>query len=237
MVSRFKKIVFAFTRPNKKILLAVAIMALLIAAGAYYLSVSLKASTSPLSSRTVSAAKVPEGWYEHMVEIEGAPAPTIIVLTKNAVLPYRNAGDGQYDDPQIMITSATIPSTPEDYIAQEGLSGENTKITGVSGTWSTFMGHKMFAIDLDQVGNTVILFGTSTVYTLILSSSNPQDTIDFWKVIAFYAQPEFYADMSSWKTYIDPSTGFTITYPPQYAIEVNPPPPTAWASRTLLQDL
>jgi len=211
---------------------------------AYYSAHSYAPPTSALSPRAVSAAKVPDGWYEHMVELEGAPPPTIIVLTKHATLPIRNAGDGQYDDPQITITNATTTGTPEEYIAQEGLSGENAKVMGISGSWSSFVGHKMFAIDLDQVGQTVILFGEGKEYSFILSSTDPTDANAFWQVITYYAQASFFADTSGWKTYTDPSTSFTMKYPPQYSIDAHVPQPLTaddgpplygWGSRTLLQ--
>ena len=179
-----------------------------------------------------------------MIELEGAPPPTYLVLTKHATLPIRNAGDGPYDNPQITITSTIATDTPEEYIAQEGLSGANADAMGLKGAWGTFMSHTMFTIDLDQVGHTVFLFGNDTVYTFTLSATDPQDMSDFQEVLAYYAQPEFYAGTNGWKTYTDPSTGFTMQYPPQYSIDAHAPQPLTaddgpplygWGSRTLLQ--
>ncbi len=181
-----------------------------------------------LTPRTVSAAKVPDGWYESL----GTPPVTVATLTKQ-------------DNYVIAVTSVAATGTPEEYVAGVGLAGVNGDAMGLKGTWSTFMGHRMFAVDSgDLTGYIVILFGNNKEYTFQLSHDDPSDATAFWQVITFYTQPEFFADNSDWKTYTDPSTGFSMKYPPQYSIDAHVPQPLTaddgppmygWGTRTLLQ--
>jgi hypothetical protein len=139
-----------------------------------------------------SAAAVPSGWYAHSIDYpEASPALLKhIILTKDKTLPVRNAGDGAYSDDEIDIAILANSLSPEAYIVQEGLAGDNAKVLGLPhGAWSTFDGHQMFSIDL-EIGESITLFGTGNVESFVLN--NPADNADFWHVIASYAQdPSF----------------------------------------------
>lgn len=46
--------------------------------------------------------------------------------------------------------------------------------------------------------------------------------------------PNTQTDISTWKTYTDSDTGFTIKYPSQYAVKASPAPTSEWGTRILL---
>ena len=147
----------------------------------------------PASSN--EASPVPLGWYAHKQSIPNADPQVLdyTILTKEKDLPVRNAGDGSLTDDDIYINIATITSTPEEYVAWEGLSGSNAKTLGIQGTWGQFFSYKTFSVGtlLEGSGNITMIFNGNKVESF--SYNNSADAIDFWKVVTYYAQhPAYY---------------------------------------------
>lgn len=149
------------------------------------------APISPLTPQLVKDAKIPDGWYEHVVQ-EGGHT-TRVVLTKHAELLPHFELDDLYDDPEIIIAISTLDTgiSPEEYIQQYG-----TRL----GTWGTLdaYGYKIFTFnmatgrDRKAAGHVVDMFKDNTLYVFMLvsSSNSALDTADFWQVINYYAQAQ-----------------------------------------------
>ena len=146
----------------------------------------------PISSDEASPA--PTGWYAHKQNIADS-GPTVLdytILTKEKNLPQRNAGDGSWTDDDIYINIMTTTSTPEKYVAQEGLLGPDAEMVGVEGTWGTFFSYKTFTVGTMLEGPGVFMFFNDNKVESF-SYNNSVDTVDFWKVVTYYAQhPSYY---------------------------------------------
>jgi hypothetical protein len=175
----------------RKIFYLYIIFALLVGCGiGYLIGIKFHDQTTP----SAEASAVPPGWYAHKMSIPDED-PSILdytILTRQKDLPPPKNMDGAWTDDDIYINVMTTTSTPEEYVAQQGLSGPDAEMVGVQGTWGTFFSYKTFSVGtlLEGPGNLVMLFNGNKVESF--SYNNSADASDFWKVITYYAQHPSY---------------------------------------------
>lgn len=144
-----------------------------------------------------------------------------VVLTKHEDLPQRNPSDAPYDTPQITVSEWNISVSPEQKVQQEGLGTSDGIDAGMdAGRWSTYEGHKMFAITLQEGGDAVLLFGSDTMYEFTFVGEST-DRTDLWKVITYYADDPAFPTISREETR---TSCKTHNLPPgqEYDIQVDP---------------
>lgn len=161
-------------------------------------------STNSVATSTVqapiSAAKVPDGWYEHQASgMDNA----ITVLSRTKDLPNTSTAE------QIQISSMETSLSPEDFIPKQGLVGGSLNSPDAQWSWGIYQGHKTFSMTITANGTAqwfVYVFGGHTVYEFTLSpngQSNPnlaQDRTDFWEVITYYTQQPSFEKLSRIET-------------------------------------
>lgn len=192
---------------TKTILVAIvcfAVMAcIVVASWSHFYSTSVFTSTPSIP---VSSAQVPDGWYSH--EVGGFDGMNI-VLTKTKDLPAADSTNYAHEE-HIEISIRDIIITPEQYVEQQGLMVYNPDVGGLEGRWSTFRAHKMVSFDR-KIGEIVYLFGGNKVYKFLLAPGFPNDRIDFWKVINYYAEDPAFPMLSRDETLV---TCKTVNLPP-----------------------
>ena len=187
--------------------------------GLYYRkSISIELQPAP-----VSAAQVPEGWYSHALMLQGADPSLLsyVVLTKHETLPQRSPSDAPYDTPQITVSKWKVTVSPEQKVQQEGLGTSDSIDAGMdAGRWSTYDGHKLFTITLQEGGDAVLLFGGDTMYEFRFVGES-MDRNDLWKVITYYAEDSVFPSISRDETR---ASCKTHNLPPgqEYDIQVDP---------------
>jgi hypothetical protein len=181
------------------------------------------------SQSIVSAAAVPEGWYSHDLIPNNADPALLkyVVLTKHKDLPQRNAGDAPYDTPQITVSEWKISVSPEQKIQQEGLGTSDSIDAGLpAGRWTTYTGHKMFAITLEEGGDATILFGGDIMYEFTFVGDST-DRNDLWKVITYYAEDPSLPVISRAETV---QACKTVTLPPGQEYDIMGDPETGYVT-------
>lgn len=177
----------------------------------------------------VSAAQVPDGWYSHDLTSTIA-APELlkyIVLTKHKDLPQRNPSDAPYDTPQITVSEWKISISPEQKVQQEGLGTSDSIDAGMdAGRWSTYKGHKMFTIMLQEGGDAVLLFGGNTMYEFTFVGESI-DRIDLWKIINYYAEDSAFPMISREETQANCKTH---NLPPGQEYDIQGDPETGYVT-------
>ncbi len=198
------------------------VIALVMAGGAYYFMHSGKEPVAQ-SQPIVSAAAVPDGWYSHNLIPKDA-APELLkyaVLTKHKDLPQRNPSDAPYDTPQITVSKWNISVSPEQKVQQEGLGTSDSIDAGMdAGRWSTYKGHKLFTILLQEGGDAVLLFGGNTMYEFTFVGESV-DRVDLWKVITYYADDAAFPMISREETRASCKT-HNLPSGQEYDIQIDP---------------
>jgi hypothetical protein len=153
------------------------IAAAAIAVGIVFFALQERPHNNVLSLPDIAA---PGGWYAHPI------SNTNLIFTRDKILPTIGATEGYAYGEQIDVDIATTTLSPDDYVANEGLTGQLAEVFGASSSWSILENHRIFITEFaGEADKTMdkILFSSGTVYEFMLYPDNAKDYGDFQKII------------------------------------------------------
>jgi hypothetical protein len=132
----------------------------------------------------LSDSAAPSGWYAHHLDI--ISSSSFLILTRDPILPVRNATEmGAYGE-QIDVDVATTTFSPNDYIANEGFFGDPAGSV-LDSSWSTLGGRPLFVIRGESAEGesfkAEFLFAGDAVYSFNLYPDDAKDYGDLQKVV------------------------------------------------------